>query len=205
MRRKSSHNFRKFLVLVAIVLALGLVLQQQGNLISPLQSTAMLMNLSSGEAGVVPVREEPASVEDAASTTDSTAQTSADSTVAMTTSTLTLEEFTAELAAAGVDVDAVSASMSAEGRSLDNLLSVVNSGRVTVAELAARLNGESASTETPESAPTASTTSLFDIHWEDFGSVLYDLWVILAMTVIVIILARPAGWLTNRLRRATSA
>ena len=205
MRRKSSHNFRKFLVLVAIVVALGLVLQQQGNLISPLQSTAMLMNLSSGEAGVVPVREEPASVEDAATTTDSTAQTSADSTVAVTTSTLTLEEFTAELAAAGVDVDAVSASMSAEGRSLDNLLSVVNSGRVSVADLAARLNGESASTEDAAPAPDAESTALFTIHWEDFGSVLYDLWVILAMTVIVIILARPTGWLTNRLRRATSA
>jgi len=207
MKRKSRHNLLKFIALVAIVVALGGVLQQQGDLISPLQSTALLLSLNSGEPGIAPEGDAPVVQADAVSatdTTDSAAQASDDSTTAAATETMTLETFTAELAAAGVDVEAVSASMSAEGRSLDNLLTVVNSGRVTVADLAARLNGESTSSEDAAPAPSAESESLFNLHWEDFGSVLYDLWVILAATVIVIILGRPASWLKNRLRRAAA-
>ncbi|MCC6615107.1 MAG: hypothetical protein IT320_16640 [Anaerolineae bacterium] len=208
MRRKSRHGLLKLLVLVAIVVALGFALEQQGDLISPLQSTTLLMSLNSDEAGFAPDGDAPAlqaDAESAAVTTDSAAQVSDDSTTATTTEAMTIETFTAELAAAGVDVEAVSASMSAEGRSLDNLLAVVNSGRVTVAELAARLNGETASTENSAPAPSSESDSLFNIHWEDFGSVLYDLWVILAATVIVIVLSRPASWLKNRLRRTATA
>jgi hypothetical protein len=208
MNRKSKNNVLKFLVLGGIVLVLGLVLQRQGNLISPLESTTMLMNLSSGEAGFALGDRTRGSGEAPPNTSGETnTATTPNDLAAKTAPTvkLTMETFTAQLAAAGVDVSAVSASMSAEGRSLDNLLTVVNSGRVSVADLAARLKGENANGEQPPtSGPESGSQSLFDFHWEDFGSVLYDLWVILAVTLVVIVLERSASWLKNRLHRATA-
>jgi hypothetical protein len=93
--------------------------------------------------------------------------------------------------------------MNAQGRSLENLLSVVNSGRVTVAELAARLKGEtnSEAQEPPDAGGREASMELLDIRWDEFGSVVYDLWFIVAVTVILIVIARPAGWLVNRVKR----
>lgn len=78
-----------------------------------------------------------------------------------------------------------------------NLLAVVNSGRVTVAELAARLKGVPAENTAP-SAASAPAEGLLAIRWEELGSVAYDLWFILAVTVAVIVVARPIGWLVKR-------
>jgi hypothetical protein len=47
--------------------------------------------------------------------------------------------------------------MSAEGRSLDNLLAVVNSGRTTVADLALRLSGQTVVRDTGSTEDTAVT------------------------------------------------
>ncbi|MBL8133279.1 MAG: hypothetical protein JNL42_15565, partial [Anaerolineae bacterium] len=126
--------------------------------------------------------------------------TAAETTTVTAAGAMTLDELTAQLAAAGVDVETVSAEMSAEGRSLENLLSVVNSGRVTVADLAARLNGET--TTEAQMPPSESSTLLLDLRWDELGSVAYNLWVMLAATLAVIVLARPAGWLGSRVKRA---
>lgn len=211
------RNLRGFLLLVAVVVIGAAVLKSQGDLINPLESTELLINVSSGGDGFAMVGEERTPPDTAASVSQSSMTASAASSADVAagsgssgdqvaaTGTLTLETLTAELAAAGVDVEAVSADMSAQGRSLENLLIVVNSGRVTVADLAARLKSESSSAAPaqPEAVPDQSvSTGLFDVHWDEFGSVLYDLWFILAVTVAVIIIARPAGWLVKRMKRA---
>ncbi len=215
--KKTRRTRRAFYILVAVVIISGLALWSHGDLRSPVQSTAMLIDLSSSDAGFAMAGERGAPPDMAASsetsssvaaapeaeaantaTTDTTATTTA-----MTTGTMTLETLTAELAAAGVDVETLSTTMAAEGRSLENLLSVVNSGRVTVAELAARLNGES--TESSPQQPAEGSTSLLDIRWEEIGSVAYNLWFMLAATVAVIVVARPVGWLVNRVKRPQTA
>lgn len=221
-KRKQQQGRYAFLILVVIVLFSGVLLWSQGDLISPLQSTTLLLNTSSDNPGFAMVDETGQTAARPADTTDQTgdaaaaepgvivAETTASQTTTVQTGAMTMETFLAELKAAGVDVDTVSATMSAEGRSMDNLLAVVNSGRVTVADLAARLKGDSASsTGTPAAADenlrpdeAEQSASLVDIRWDEIGSVLYDLWFILATTAIVIILARPAGLLVNRIKRA---
>jgi len=231
---KKRSGIRGFIVLTLIVAVLGGYLWSQGDLISPMETTSMLVNVSSGEAGFAMVGERGTPPDMAASTdvdttvaaetaadtavpaeTNSTVATAAEaSTDATSTTALTMDEFVAQLAAAGVDVDAVTASMSAEGRSLDNLLAVVNSGRTTVADLAVRLSGQTVvrdtgSTEdsTATAAPTGGaggSTSLFDLRWDEIGSVAYNLWFILAVTIVVIVVGRPVGWLINRLKRTTA-
>ncbi|HEX2908874.1 MAG TPA: hypothetical protein VHO69_18525 [Phototrophicaceae bacterium] len=216
---KNKRNRRAFFILVLVVIVGGGWLWSQGELRNPLQSTAMLIGQSSGEAGFAMVGERPAPGEMVASseTTANTDASSAAETVsvaepaaveaaASSTGTMTLETLTAELAAAGVDIESVSATMAAEGRSLENLLSVVNSGRVTVAELASRLNGETTSETTAAAQPpAASSTALLDIRWEELDSVAYNLWFMLAATVVVIVVSRPVGWLVNRIKRAQLA
>lgn len=221
-KRKQHQSRRAFLILVVIVLVSGVLLWSQGDLISPLQSTSLLLNTSSDNPGFAMVDESDkpetrttvgqsdttGSTESEDTVTESTTQQ--DTAVQTNTGAMTMDELVAELAAAGVDVDAVSASMTAEGRSLDNLLVVVNSGRVTVADLATRLKGDTASStgstatsdENPRPDDDDNSQSLLDIHLDEIGSVLYDLWFILATTVIVIVLARPAGWLVNRIKHA---
>ncbi|MCA9886007.1 MAG: hypothetical protein KC708_23690 [Anaerolineae bacterium] len=46
--------------------------------------------------------------------------------------------------------------------------------------------------------------SLSDIQWDDIGSVFYNLWLMLAATVLVIIIARPIGWLVKQVRSRTN-
>ena len=210
------HNLRGFLILVAVVVIGGVILWSQGELINPLESTELLLNVSAGTSGFVMVGGEQAQPDTSAVSSQSGTSTSAENPTkvetvenpsgdqAAATEPMTLETFTAQLAAAGVDVDAVSADMKAQGRSLDNLLVVVNSGRVTVADLATRLKGESNNAPQPaaESGDRAISTGLLDIHWDELGSVAYDVWYMLAVTVVVIIIARPVGWLVNHLKRA---
>lgn len=196
---KSRHSRRSFFILVVVVVLSGVLLWSQGDLRSPLQSTAMLIGLSAGEDGFAMVGEERRPPDMTARTTSAETNSAAPETAS---GTMTLETLTAELAAAGVDMEALSATMAAEGRSLENLLSVVNSGRVTVAELAARLNGDSTTIAAP---PAEGSAALLDIRWEELGSVAYNLWFMLAATVIVIVIARPVGWLVNRLKRAQPA
>ncbi len=215
--KRPRRSLRGFLILVALVVISGAILWSQGDLISPVQSTAMVISMSSGEDGFAMISDRsalPGSAETVAETAaDAHAEVSTETSVetsstaaeqpeaaAVTTGTMTLETFTAELATAGVDVEAVSASMSAEGRSLENLLAVVNSGRTTVADLAARLSGDSAQPPSETESETEST-SLLDFRWEELGSVAYNLWVILAATAAVIVIARPAGWVVNRMKR----
>lgn len=213
--QKHRRSIRSFFILVAVVIVGGLVLWSQGDLISPVESTAMLIGMSSGESGFAMVGDRPAPSDQAGNDTGTTtvaqttqgetAGTAASTTETVTTTTaagtMTLETFTAELAAAGVDVEAISATMAAEGRSLENLLAVVNSGRTTVADLAARLNGES-STEIRTVPENDSSDGLLDIRWDASGSVAYNLWVILAATVLVIVIARPIGWFVRQIKRA---
>jgi hypothetical protein len=77
-----------------------------------------------------------------------------------------------------------------------------------VAELATRLNGESnnsegsTSTDTEGNERDEGSTGLLNIQWNDIGSVAYDLWMMLAMTVVVIVLGRPVGWLVNQIKQA---
>lgn len=224
---KKRSGIRGFIVLTFIVAVLGGYLWSQGDLISPMETTSMLINISSGEAGFALVGERGAPPDMVASTDSDTtvaAETAADTSAAAavpaetnttvaaaSTTALTMDEFVTQLAAAGVDVDAVTASMSVEGRSLDNLLAVVNNGRTTVADLAVRLSGQTVvrdtgSTEdsTATAAPTdraGGSTSLFDLRWDEIGSVAYNLWFILAVTIFVIVVGRPVGWLINRLKR----
>jgi hypothetical protein len=154
--------------------------------------------------------------DDVAEASVQTASTSSISTSTQaTTGTLTLDAFTAELAAAGVDVNTLSATLAEQGRSFDDMLAVVNSGRISVADLAARLNAESSGTATTTTATTTtdapperdgdeagSAGLLSSIRWDEFGSVLYDLWFFLAVTAAVIVIARPIGWLVNHFRPA---
>lgn len=218
----SRRGLRGFILLIAVVVISGAFLYAQGDLQSPLQSTTLLLSMASGEEGFAMAGERPALPDSEAGTTgesaaevDSAAVAAAAEDAAQTTgvamtamqtaaggaasSGMTLEQLTAELAAAGVDVEAVSAEMSAGGRSLENLLSVVNSGRVTVADLAARLNGET--TTEAQMPPSESSTSLLDLRWDELGSIAYNLWVMLAATLAVIVLGRPVGWLVSRVRR----
>jgi hypothetical protein len=217
-RTNKRSGLRGFVILVAIVVISGAFLWSQGDLINPMQSTAMLISMSSGEAGFAMVgvdapprsAETTTAAEDAAVTETSTSEsasaetaveTSTAETVAAATGTITLEEFTIELTANGVDVEAVSATMSEGGRSLENLLTVVNSGRVTVADLATRLKGET-NTEIIPTPEEGSSAQLLDLRWDELGSVAYNLWFMLAITAVVIVLARPVGWLVNRIKRA---
>lgn len=202
-----------FAILVAIVIISGAFLWTQGDLISPLQSTTLLMELSSGEAGFAMVGEEGTRPEPPTTTEQSTTESTTSVVEAVEASPveqMTLEAFTAELAAAGVDVEAVTATMTAEGRSLENLLAVVNSGRVSVADLAARLMGESSTATTTSEAegtlpPGEGSSELLNLRWDELGSVAYDLWVILATTVLLIVISRPVGWLVNRLKSVTQS
>ncbi len=205
-----------FAVLVIVVITSGVILASQGDLISPIQSTTMLISMASGDDSFAMVGDRSEPPNDAEASTETTVLTAeqpeaaavdAESGVTETTSegTMTLEEFTTELAAAGVDVESVSTTMSAEGRSLENLLAVVNSGRTSVAELAARLSGETTdatSTEGAQPPSGESSTSLIDFRWDEIGSVAYNLWVMLAATAAVIVIARPAGWIVNRIKRS---
>ncbi|MBX3082418.1 MAG: hypothetical protein KF716_12350 [Anaerolineae bacterium] len=220
MARTKHHrrrNLRGFLLLVAVVVIGGVILWSQGDLINPLESTVLLLNTSSSANGFAMVGEDRTHVDNAADSSQSDTSASADNLTEVNTvenptgdqtaptETMTLEMLTAQLAAAGVDVEAVSADMKAQGRSLENLLVVVNSGRVTVADLAARLKGESStSAQAPSEASSDPqvNTGLFDIHWDELGSVGYDLWFMLAVTIVVIVVARPIGWLVNRIGRA---
>jgi len=217
------HRIRGFLILVAIIVIGGFALQHSGDLATPLQSTLMMINLASGDEGFAMVGEgvmppdgaEVAAV-DGSDTTTSAGQDEAVAQMASSdsapidaaseetaTGTVTLEALTAELAAAGVDVEALAATMTEEGRSLGDLLAVVNSGRTTVADLAARLSGDGTSEATDETAPPpGEDTGLLDIRWDEFGSVVYDLWLFLAVTAVVIVVARPVGWLVNRTKPA---
>ncbi|MBK8020848.1 MAG: hypothetical protein IPK19_05325 [Chloroflexi bacterium] len=213
LERKNTNGLRGFIILVAIVILSGAILWAQGDLISPVQSTTLVLSMSSGEPGfamaedgALPDREaaessavEASASESANSAVEASAAQPAEET---TTGTMTLEDFTTALAAAGVDVEQVSADMTAQGRSLDNLLVVVNSGRVTVEDLAARLKGDAPSgTEPPADVAEGGSTSLFDFRWEELGSVAYNLWFMLAATVFIIVIGRPAGWLVNRIKR----
>lgn len=208
-RRATSRQGRlAFAILVAIVIVSGAFLWTQGDLISPLQSTTLLIELSSGEAGFAMVGEEGTRPEPP-TTTESTTSV-VESVDASPVEQMTLEAFTAELAAAGVDIQAVTATMTAEGRSLENLLAVVNSGRVSVADLAARLMGESSTATTTSEAegtlpPGEGSSELLNLRWDELGSVAYDLWVILATTVLLIVVSRPVGWLINRLKSVTQS
>lgn len=197
-----------FAVLVAIVIVSGAFLWTQGDLINPLQSTTLLIELSSGEAGFAMVGEEGTRPEPPTTTESTTI--AAEAVEASPVEQMTLEAFTAELAAAGVDVESVTATMTAEGRSLENLLAVVNSGRVSVADLAARLMGESSTVTTTSEAegtlpPDEGSSELLNLRWDELGSVAYDLWVILATTVLLIVVSRPVGWLVNRLKSVTQS
>lgn len=203
-----------FAILVAIVIVSGAFLWTQGDLINPLQSTTLLMELSSGEAGFAMVGEEGTRPDAPTTTTEQSTTESttiaAEAVEASPVEQMTLEAFTAELAAAGVDVEAVTATMTAEGRSLENLLAVVNSGRVSVADLAARLMGESSTATTTSEAegtlpPGEGSSELLNLRWDELGSVAYDLWVILATTVLLIVISRPVGWLVNRLKSVTQS
>ncbi len=231
---QKRSGIRGFVILTLIVALLGGYLWSQGDLISPVQSTTLLVSVSSGDSGFAMVGERGTLPDASAETTVDTGAVASDSTAIETAAeaapvaetvaqdttttevtTLTMDEFVAQLAAAGVDVDTVSATMSAEGRSLDNLLAVVNSGRTTVADLATRLSGQTTqldtgSTESTEETPSApaedgGSTSLLDFRWEELGSVAYNLWFMLAITIFVIVLGRPIGWLINRLKRTPAA
>lgn len=222
--KKPARGLRGFLFLGAIVFLGGALLWSQGDLISPVQSTSMLVNLSSSDAGFAMVGDgqrptaattttDSAAVADTSTVTAaSKTTTSASSDSSVTAASMTLEEFMLALTTAGVDVEAVTATMAAEGRSLDNLLTVVNSGRTTIEELASRLQNTSASTtatSTSEQMPAGEmrqggeSSSLLDFRWDELGSVAYNLWFILATTIVVILLGKPAGWLVNRINRTT--
>lgn len=203
--RRQHVSVRGFFILLAVVIISGAVLWSQGDLVSPLQSTTMLISMSAGDGGFAMVGEErgtpPEAVQrDTGENDDETTVVQDAAARTAPAGTMTLETLTAELAAAGVDIEQVSATMSAEGRSLENLLAVVNSGRVTVAELAARLKGE-AGGEVNQPLGEGSA-GLLDIRWDEFGSVAYNLWFLLAAAVVVIVIARPIGWLVNRTKRA---
>lgn len=211
-RTQARQGGLAFAVLVAIVIVSGAFLWTQGDLINPLQSTTLLIELSSGEAGFAMVGEtgtRPEAPTTTEQTTTESTTSAAEPVEASTVEQMTLETFTAELAAAGVDVEAVTANMTAEGRSLENLLAVVNSGRVSVADLAARLQGETNSAPTSESEgtlpPGEGSSELLNLRWDELGSVAYDLWVILATTVLLIVVSRPVGWVVNRLKSVTQS
>jgi len=74
-RRTTSRQGRlAFAVLVAIVIVSGAFLWTQGDLISPLQSTTLLIELSSGEAGFAMVGEEGTRPEPPTTTEQSTTE-----------------------------------------------------------------------------------------------------------------------------------
>lgn len=204
-RTRKKHNTRNFVILIAIVLIIGVILWMQGDLINPVQNTASLMNTSPEDGGFAMVGDQQTSPEhsESASVTDNgnEASTGTGNTVVVTNTAgqMSKETLIAELTAAGVDVNSVTANLNAQGKSLDNLLVVVNSGRVTVDELAMRLNGE-----TPNDTQSPSREGrnpLLDLHWEEFGGVVFDLWFILVVTILVIILARPVGWLVKQIKQ----
>lgn len=49
-----------------------------------------------------------------------------------------------------------------------------------------------------------SLAAYFDFAWEDVGSVAYNLWVMLALTIAVIVIARLTGWLIKLSKLATA-
>lgn len=200
-RAKSRKRMQGYVVLVAIVSLLGAILWSQGDLISPMQNTRLIIDLSASTDGFAMVGEAAAAPTDGAEDT-AVVETAPQETSAIETPTasMTMETFIAELTAAGVDVEAVTATMTEGGRSLDNLLAVVNSGRVSVEELAARLKGEAPNAI--DATPLQTGTPLLDIRWEELGSVAYDLWVILAVTAVLIVVARPVGWLVKQIKQA---
>lgn len=44
----------------------------------------------------------------------------------------------------------------------------------------------------------------FDFSWDDIGSVVYNAWMMLALTVAVIVIARPIGWVVKTAKRVTN-
>ena len=212
--QQTRRNRRGFLILVAVVLVGGLILSSHGDLTNPLETTLLQLNLSSQGDGFTMIGGgPPSSVPSGASSESNSAANGVSASEpaavpASTGGTMTLATLTAELAATGVDVSAVAASMSAEGRSLDNLVNVVNSGRVTVAELATRLKGETAGAgEAQEPSSEGATgrgqsAGLLDVRWDAIGSVAYDLWFILAVTAAVITIRYSIDWLISRFKRA---
>lgn len=200
---KRLTALRSFALLVIIVAVMGGTLWWQGDLISPVENTRLLVNVSSDGNGFAMVGEAEAARDSAPEPSTIVETTAPETTIVEETpvvATMTMEEFVAALTAEGVDMDAVNATMTEGGRSLDNLLAVVNSGRVTVTDLALRLKGEAPTSINPVSAETA--PSRYAIHWEELGSVVYDLWVMLAVTAALIVVARPVGWLVKRVKQA---
>lgn len=45
------------------------------------------------------------------------------------------------------------------------------------------------------------TTSLLSFSWDQIGNVFYNLWVMLAATVVVIVVSKPVGWVVKRLKQ----
>ena len=207
-RRKNKANTRSFLILVASIVIIGGYLWSQGELISPLKNTNLIMSLSAQDDGFRAVGDAPAQpaaqAESAepvsAEETNTTAETvQEDTEEEPVIEQMTMEDLLAELVAQGVDIEAVTAEFEAEGRSLENLLPVVNSGRVSVEELAIRLRGETPDYGQPPVEEDHSILS--DIHWEELGSVIYDFWIILVVTLLVIVFGRPFGWLMKQLKQ----
>ncbi|MCA9881934.1 MAG: hypothetical protein KC708_03145 [Anaerolineae bacterium] len=54
-------------------------------------------------------------------------------------------------------------------------------------------------------AMTYSLADYLNFAWDDFGNVLYNLWVMAILTIIVIVAARPIGWLVKRYKQATKS
>ncbi len=48
---------------------------------------------------------------------------------------------------------------------------------------------------------TYTLVDYFNFSWDTFGGVLYNLWLIMALTVVVIVFARPIGWLIKQFKQ----
>lgn len=52
----------------------------------------------------------------------------------------------------------------------------------------------------PEGRDGGGSMNFWNIQWQDIGSVFYNIWLMLAATVAVIVIARPIGWLMKRFK-----
>ena len=203
--QRHRHQRRDFFIFTAAVIISGLLLWSQGYLISPFEGTLLLLNTAADANSLAEETDSSTADSGTISPTErgAVSQPAVEPTAAHgeVPGTMTLEALSTELTAAGVDVEALSADLTTQGRSLETLLTVVNTGRVTVAELATRLIADSAATT--EDQPAEVNSELESIQWDEFGSIVYDLWLMLAATIVVIVIARPAGWLAHALKRRT--
>ncbi|MCA9914629.1 MAG: hypothetical protein KC496_14855 [Anaerolineae bacterium] len=86
---------------------------------------------------------------------------------------------------------------------LDDIATTDESTSDTTATDEAAVTAEGIDTAGEMPAMTYTLADYFAFSWDDFGTVLYNLWFMALLTIVVIIVARPVGWLIKRYKQTT--